>query len=344
MSRFISLRQPATSFASWSRPHFVQPHSPRAFAQRRSVCGCTDPSWPLPASDTVKSSDPLAVDYTGHLTQIKPIGRHVLIETPKRGCWDWTPRTPAENPHALPAVIDGAFLKDGSHHKRDPDAGVGGRLLVNRFTTQLTASGRSSDSGGGGGAEVTGGGNAGEDVAYGRILLMPDGIELDVDLSATSPQSASSSSSSSKSTEERARAILDILHTEPASISDLATRHGVPYRTLQRPLFFVCGHMQRDARCGKTAPVLRTAIERYLKERKVDASVGFVDHIGGHKFAGNLLCYLPTPEPTSKAGRSDPARRYTGVWYGRVHLDNLQHVLDETLAGRTVEEMVRLRV
>ncbi|WJG34769.1 transmembrane amino acid transporter protein-domain-containing protein [Fusarium oxysporum Fo47] len=84
-------------------------------------------------------------------------------------------------------------------------------------------------------------------------------------------------------------------------------------------LVLICGHTGRDARCGIMAPVLQTEFEDKLEmegfdvlhgpvqvnlgdkqriqgetgEGKTTARVGLISHIGGHKFAGNVIIYLP---------------------------------------------------
>ncbi|WAO94062.1 FAD-binding FR-type domain-containing protein [Fusarium falciforme] len=86
-------------------------------------------------------------------------------------------------------------------------------------------------------------------------------------------------------------------------------------------LVLICGHGGRDARCGIMAPVLETEFKEKLRSEGLDvlegavqvpigleevqriqgeagpegttARVGLISHIGGHKFAGNVIIYLP---------------------------------------------------
>ncbi|RFU26694.1 hypothetical protein B7463_g9644, partial [Scytalidium lignicola] len=90
-------------------------------------------------------------------------------------------------------------------------------------------------------------------------------------------------------------------------------------------LVLICGHGGRDMRCGITGPLLRSEFERMLPMKDVQvlhnpvkiplpseekeisgpetvksartARVGVISHIGGHKFAGNVILYIP---PTMK--------------------------------------------
>ncbi|SCU94293.1 LAME_0F06898g1_1 [Lachancea meyersii CBS 8951] len=65
---------------------------------------------------------------------------------------------------------------------------------------------------------------------------------------------------------------------------------------------FLCSHKTRDKRCGITAPILQKLFYQELQPHGLyrDASdfrpggctVGFVNHVGGHKFASNVIIYL----------------------------------------------------
>eukprot|EP00659_Diplonema_papillatum_P000582 gene582-877_t len=64
---------------------------------------------------------------------------------------------------------------------------------------------------------------------------------------------------------------------------------GVSERVLSvdAKFVFVCAHAKRDARCGYTGPVLADLATQFDPE----SYVGKVSHIGGHKYAGNVLVY-----------------------------------------------------
>lgn len=56
---------------------------------------------------------------------------------------------------------------------------------------------------------------------------------------------------------------------------------------------FICAHNSRDRRCGVCGPAL---IEKFieeikLKELKNQVMVSACSHIGGHKYAGNLIIF-----------------------------------------------------
>jgi len=64
----------------------------------------------------------------------------------------------------------------------------------------------------------------------------------------------------------------------------------------------VCCHYQRDERCGVIGPMLIDEVEKYAREinRVDDIHALKISHIGGHKFAGNVIVYP------------------SGTWYGRI--------------------------
>jgi Sucrase/ferredoxin-like len=130
----------------------------------------------------------------------------------------------------------------------------------------------------------------------------------------------------------------------------------------------ICGHGGRDMRCGLMGPVLRDEFERQLPKEgfrvlkgpvevdggeenpllgKVEvggtsgtARVGLISHIGGHKFAGNVILYIP---PGTKAtGGGGHALAGYGIWYGRVEPKHVEGILKETvLGGRVIENLFR---
>ena len=69
----------------------------------------------------------------------------------------------------------------------------------------------------------------------------------------------------------------------------------------------------------------------------MSARVALVSHIGGHKFAGNVIVYVP---PGWAAGGGELAGR--GIWYGRVEPRHVEGIVKETvLGGRVIRELWR---
>ncbi|KAG5951170.1 hypothetical protein E4U53_003632, partial [Claviceps sorghi] len=147
-------------------------------------------------------------------------------------------------------------------------------------------------------------------------------------------------------------------------------------RDVRDVLVLVCGHGGRDARCGVFGPLLRDEFEEKLGragyevargavqvaglregggaapeavaaregeglwETRKTARVGLISHIGGHKFAGNVIVYLPPGH--GAPGGEEHALAGCGIWYGRVEPRHVEGLVHETIVrGRVVEDMFR---
>jgi hypothetical protein len=145
---------------------------------------------------------------------------------------------------------------------------------------------------------------------------------------------------------------------------DLTSRFPEIIEIKQSPTILVCSHGGRDMRCGVMGPVLHAEFQRVLRRRgfttngddnqaaQVDgpdhANVGLISHIGGHKYAGNVIIYIPpglmtTSSSSSSAVSTGPSPLAgTGIWYGRVEPKNVEGIVDETiLNGRVVADHFR---
>ncbi|KAJ5166466.1 uncharacterized protein N7482_005247 [Penicillium canariense] len=126
------------------------------------------------------------------------------------------------------------------------------------------------------------------------------------------------------------------------------------------PTVLICGHGGRDMRCGVMAPALEAEFQRVLRASGftsagsdgggVDgphhANVGLISHVGGHKYAGNIIVYIPpkmTVRGASAAAEAEPhPLAGKGIWYGRVEPKHVQGIVDETvLKGRVVKDHFR---
>ncbi len=102
---------------------------------------------------------------------------------------------------------------------------------------------------------------------------------------------------------------------------------GLPVEPFAGRHVFVCVHGARDERCGACGPPLVARIEREIVERPMhDWHVHRTSHVGGHKYAGNVLIFPP------------------GDWYGYVGPDDIPAILDAAVAGRTVDPLWRGRI
>lgn len=117
---------------------------------------------------------------------------------------------------------------------------------------------------------------------------------------------------------------------------------------LSQPTILVCGHGNRDQRCGIIGPVLKTAFRKAVKQQRPcnpgkdnhigwNPSIGLISHIGGHKFAGNVIIYFP-----SSSGWQHHPLSGMGIWYGRVepkHVDGI--VKESVLGGAIIKDLFR---
>lgn len=102
---------------------------------------------------------------------------------------------------------------------------------------------------------------------------------------------------------------------------------------------FLCSHRTRDKKCGITAPIMKREMDMYLRElglyrdfgddRDGGVSVSFVNHIGGHKYAANVIIYL------KKSGKN--------IWLARCKPNNVIPIIDECVVnnGRVWPEKIR---
>lgn len=116
---------------------------------------------------------------------------------------------------------------------------------------------------------------------------------------------------------------------------------------VQHSRILVCGHTQRDARCGAIGPLLAAEFRKVLGDKNLlfDSSnpstsstnnkaledekwqVSLCSHVGGHVYAGNVIILK---------------RGTTGVWYGNVFPENVQGIVNETVVkGNIIDELHR---
>jgi len=84
-------------------------------------------------------------------------------------------------------------------------------------------------------------------------------------------------------TEEALRAFVD-----EVVVKGVAEAPSVPSRPISPKQLFVCCHTQRDKRCGVCGPPLTAALASALGG---GAEVRACSHVGGHAYAGNVLCF-----------------------------------------------------
>ncbi|KAK7339591.1 hypothetical protein VNO77_20269 [Canavalia gladiata] len=107
---------------------------------------------------------------------------------------------------------------------------------------------------------------------------------------------------------------------------------GVP-EALTGSHVFVCAHGSRDVRCGVCGPALIDKLNEGIELRglKDQISVTACSHVGGHKYAGNVIIYSPGLDG-----------KIMGHWYGYVTPNDVPELLDQHIAkGEVIHRLWR---
>ena len=103
----------------------------------------------------------------------------------------------------------------------------------------------------------------------------------------------------------------------------------IPSCRLEGHQVLICVHGSRDPRCGRCGPLLAEQFRKELAVRGLNpkVSVRGTSHVGGHRFAGNVIVY--------------PG----GDWYGHVTPEDAARIVEgHLLQGRIVSELWRGRM
>lgn len=127
----------------------------------------------------------------------------------------------------------------------------------------------------------------------------------------------------------------------------------------------ICSHNSRDSRCGILGPLLHDQFrhllskgvttrlpvandseQHSLKTNKVN--IGMISHVGGHKWAGNVILNIPNQWQIRSSSATDIRQGIpspvagAGIWYGRVEPRHVEGIVEETmLKGRVIQELFR---
>ncbi len=109
-------------------------------------------------------------------------------------------------------------------------------------------------------------------------------------------------------------------HARAGRVAEDVSHEAAPAR-----MVLVCVHAERDERCGRCGPPVLAAFRAELDRRGLaDVALHATSHVGGHKYAGNVLVY---PE---------------GEWYGHVGPAEVPRIVERHLIeGIVVEELHR---
>ncbi|XP_028772364.1 altered inheritance of mitochondria protein 32-like [Neltuma alba] len=99
---------------------------------------------------------------------------------------------------------------------------------------------------------------------------------------------------------------------------------------------FVCSHASRDVRCGVCGPALIDKFNEEIELRglKDQVFVWACSHLGGHKYAGNVIIYCPGSDG-----------KIMGHWYGYVTPNDVPEFLDHHIAkGEVIQRLLRCQM
>ncbi|XP_026443873.1 altered inheritance of mitochondria protein 32-like isoform X1 [Papaver somniferum] len=102
---------------------------------------------------------------------------------------------------------------------------------------------------------------------------------------------------------------------------------------LEGSYVFVCSHGSRDKRCGVCGPELIEKFKEEIESRgmKDQVFVGPCSHVGGHKYAGNLIIFS-----------CNSTGEVTGHWYGYATPEDVPAMLDQHIGkGDVIEKLWR---
>lgn len=94
----------------------------------------------------------------------------------------------------------------------------------------------------------------------------------------------------------------------------------------------LCSHRTRDKRCGVTAPIMRDALVSELRQEDLFSDLNddddeggiklaFCNHVGGHKFAANVMIY-----------KNDG----TAVMFARIRPEHAHVIVQKAIIGNTI--------
>lgn len=139
------------------------------------------------------------------------------------------------------------------------------------------------------------------------------------------------------------RHVVDTFIDTPQPQSDNANSTATHLQSRACPhdyIVLLCSHRRRDARCGITAPLIKKELERHLRghglyrdvddDRPGGVGIYFVSHVGGHKFAANVLVYRKKEQQM--------------IWLARVRPEHCEGLVKYTiLQGKVVHPDSQLR-
>ncbi|KAI9741400.1 MAG: hypothetical protein M1834_003117 [Cirrosporium novae-zelandiae] len=162
--------------------------------------------------------------------------------------------------------------------------------------------------------------------------------------------------------------MLRFISSQPTTTTPVSAPHPtfqtlspplVPRKCPHRAVILLCSHRTRDARCGQSAPLLKKEFERHLRhyglyrdaydERPGGVAVYFISHVGGHKFAANVIIYRRGEEwkidsNEKVIGGEGEEEATQGIWLGRIRPEDCEGLIKYTvLKGKVIKPERQLR-
>lgn len=104
---------------------------------------------------------------------------------------------------------------------------------------------------------------------------------------------------------------------------------GLPIAKQEKTIAVVCGHTQRDERCGVIGKMIHDELEKVIERENLqdEVEVGYVSHVGGHVYAGNLIIVKPNG---------------LMAFYGMVRPHHIQGIVEKTIKhNEIIDELSR---
>lgn len=262
---------------------------------------------------------------------VKPYGRHILIST---GKIDWVHSIDEEEGSIAQSIFRGLYDKKFGGRKRDGEARV---VLSNTsFMPSKVGSGKTD------------------------VMVIPEWKVV-----------------RNVSVDNSSEFVTKFIDGNDV-VGNEMVEDSLPFHSI----VLICSHAKRDKRCGVTSKYLVKAFESGLRRRDIYRSfddtrteaqggikgggtvLGCLSHVGGHKFAGNVIIYrrrtrsvdqlneklkklcLADDESLEDAGNKRETMendvQAEGIWLGRVEPKHVEAIIEEVvLKGRVFKELYR---
>lgn len=144
------------------------------------------------------------------------------------------------------------------------------------------------------------------------FLIFPDAKELYINLQTLSSENDNSFKELFKLINENKK---------------LTTNKYFNVSQVKKITVLICGHEQRDKRCGIMGKLIHDEFINVLKHENLTNNIdlGYVSHVGGHVYAGNVVILKPDG---------------TVIWYGLVKPQHVQGIVEKSIKDNQIIEQL----